>query len=132
MLITSFWLKIPSQFKPVAGWNDYVKESHCNARESFLMWKSKYKHRFGPVCELMTKTRARFKHCLHYCKSIEDKAKADAITRTFLPNDNISFWKDVKIIGKIGSDVLAPTVDDFTGEDNICQSGMIITVTVNC
>ena len=52
---------------------------------------------------------------------IEDKAKADAIAKTFLLKDNISFWKDVKKLGKVGSDVLATTVDGVTGEDNICK-----------
>ena len=84
-----------AKFKPVPGWNDYVKESHCDTREAFLMWRSQGKSCFGPVCELMTKTKAKFKHCLHYCKSIEDKAKTDGIAKKVLLKDNISFWKDV-------------------------------------
>ena len=113
--------KCKSKFKSVPGWNDYVKESHSDARDAFLLWQSQGKPRFGPVCELMTKTRARFKHCLRYCQSIENKARADAIARKFLLKDNISFWKDVKKLGKVGSDVLPSTVDDATGEEDICN-----------
>ena len=52
---------------------------------------------------------------------IEDKAKADAIAKKFLLKNDISFWKDVKKLCKVGSDVLASTVDSVTGEDNICK-----------
>jgi exonuclease III len=105
--------------KTVPGWNEYVKEAHCDAREAFLMWQANGKPRFGPICNLMNKTRARFKHCLRYCRSIEDKARADAIARKFLLKDNVSFWKDVKKLRNVGSDVLASTVGGVTGEKNI-------------
>ena len=86
------------------------------------MWQSQGKPRFGPVGKLMTATRARLKHCLHYCKCIQDKDKVDAIAKKFLLKDNISFWKDVKKLGKVDADVVASTVDGVTGEDNICQN----------
>jgi exonuclease III len=105
----------------IPGWNDYVKESHCDAREAFLMWQAHGKPRFGPVCDLMNKTRARFKYCLRYCKSVEDKAKADAIAKKFLNKDCKNFWKDIKKLNKVGADVLATTVDSVTGENNVCN-----------
>ena len=44
--------KSKTEFKPVPCWNDYVKESHCDARKAFCMWQSQGNPHFGPVCEL--------------------------------------------------------------------------------
>ena len=49
------------------------------------------------------------------------QSQADAIAKKFLLNDSISFCKDVKKLGMVGSDVLASTVDSVTGDDNICE-----------
>ena len=74
--------KSKCKFTPVPGWNDYVKESHSDAREAFLLWQANGKPRAGPICSLMNKTRARFKRCLRYCKSIEDKARYMPLLRS--------------------------------------------------
>ena len=64
----------------------------------------------------MPKTRARFKHCLHTCKSIEDKAYA--IANMLLLKDNM---KEFTRLDKVGSDGLASTVGGVIDDDNICQ-----------
>ena len=65
-------------FQPIAGWNDYIKTAHSDAREGFLLWQSNSKPRFGPICDIMNSSRARFKQCLRFCKSNETRARADA------------------------------------------------------
>ena len=69
----------------------------------------------------MKMSRARFKHCLRFCKSIESKARADALAKKFLLKDNISFWKDIRKINRDGSGVHATTVDGINGEKNITE-----------
>jgi len=53
-----------SKSNQISGWNEYVKEVHSDAREAFIIWQSNSKPRAGSICELMRKTRARFKYCL--------------------------------------------------------------------
>ena len=67
----------------------------------------------------MKTTRARFKHCLRYCRSIENKARADSLARKFIAKDETSFWKDVKKLNITGTNVVASSIDGVTGEDNI-------------
>ena len=93
-------LRSNSHYRPIPGWNDYVKEAHLEARDAFLLWQTNSKARFGPIYENMKTTRARFKHCLRHCKSIETKARADAIAKKYLDKDTSSFWKEIRKIKK--------------------------------
>ena len=52
---------------------DYVSSDHLP-----LMMQ------LGPIYELMKVTRARFKQCLRHFKIIEDKARADALSKKIL------------------------------------------------
>ena len=65
-----FDMKSSGKCKSVPGWNDYVKITHEEAREAFLMWRV-HKPRQGPMFNLMKTTKARFKYALRYCKSVE-------------------------------------------------------------
>ena len=71
-----------------------------------------------PVLYVKT-TRARFKQCLRFCKSNEDRAKADALANNLLQKDNISFWKDVFKMNRTDSNVLASTINGVTGDQSI-------------
>jgi len=77
-------------------WNDYFKIAHSDAREAFLLWQSNSKPRFGPICDIMNSSRSRFKQCLRFCKSNDDRARADALANKLLLNDNVCFWKLAK------------------------------------
>jgi len=101
------------KFQPIAGWNDYVKTAH------FLLWQSNSKPRFGPICDIMNSSRARFKQCLRFCKSNE--TRADALTIKPLLNYNVCFWKEVSKKNRIGSNVLASTINGVTSENNITK-----------
>ena len=67
----------------------------------------------------MKTTPARFKQCLGFCKSNEDRAKADALANNLLQKDNISFWKDVFKMNRTDSNVLASTINGVTGDQSI-------------
>jgi len=112
------------KFQPIDGRNDYVKTAHSDARQAFLLWQSNSKPRFGPISEIMNSSRARFKQCLRFCKSNEDRAQADALATKLLLNDNVCFWKEVRKMNRTDSNVLASTINAVTGENNIIRYGM--------
>ena len=64
--------------------------------------------------------RARFKQALRHCKSIETRAKADALARSLLNKDTRTFWKEIKAVTS-NTSVLADTVDNVTGEAEIAD-----------
>ena len=84
-----------------------------------LLWQCNSKPRFGPLCDLMKRTRARFKQRLRFCKSNDDRVRADALANKLLKRDDISFWKDVSKMNRINSNVLASTISGISGECNI-------------
>ena len=115
-------LALPKRrFKQVPGWNDYCRETHCAAREAFLLWQANRKPRQGVFFDNMKRTRAQFKASLRYCKSIESKARADAIARKFMLKDTKSFWKEIKNINSDGCSVLPSSVGKVSGDQNICH-----------
>ena len=67
----------------------------------------------------MIKPTARLKHCVCYQKSVEDKAKSDAIVSTQGQHQLLERCK--KNLGKVGSDVLVSRVDGVNSKDIICQ-----------
>ena len=79
------------------------------------------KPRQGPTFQLMKSTQARFKYALRYCKSIESRARADALAKKLLLKDDVSFWKDIKKISSPEGNVIANTVDGISGEKVIAQ-----------
>ena len=86
----------------VPGWNDYVKEAHTEARYYYILWRDMGKHKHGPYCELMRKTRLHFKYLLKQCQQREDMARADAMAKSMQAKDAVSFWKNVSKTYKKG------------------------------
>ena len=64
----------------------------------------------------MKRNRARFKRCLRFCKSNDDRVRADALANRLLKRDDISFWKDVSKMNRINSNVLTSTINGVSGE----------------
>ena len=56
-----------------------------------------------------------------FCKSNEDRARADALAIKPLLNYNVCFWKEVSKMNRTGSNVLASTINGVTGENNITK-----------
>ncbi len=57
----------------VLGWNDYCKEAHSQARDSYLAWRDIGRPRHGIVFDQMKKSRAYFKYLLRESKSDDSK-----------------------------------------------------------
>ncbi len=72
-LKSSFKLK----FKPIAGWNDYCKDLHCESREAFLQWKANNKPRYGPLYDIMRRKHANFKYAFRKCRNDLDRKRCD-------------------------------------------------------
>ena len=79
----SVFYKKKKPYKVIPGWHEYCSEAHMEAREAFLTWQSCNKPRFGPIYENVSKYRAQFKSALRFCRSQENKARADALLRSF-------------------------------------------------
>ena len=56
----------------VPGWNDSVTDLHAEARDAYVLWHNFGKPRFGPLCQLMRRTRLSFKYAIRQVKRNED------------------------------------------------------------
>ena len=100
----------------IAGWNEACTELHAEARDAFLLWINSGKPRQGATFELMSKSRARFKHALRQCKDASSHHTADSIAKKLLKCDSRGFWKEVKKLNNKDKDVPLPeTIDGQTG-----------------
>ena len=104
----------------VPGWNEYVRDSHTEARHAYVTWRDFGKPRQGPVHELMRSTRLRFKYALRQCQSRQETARADALARNLSSKDMTSFWKSIKTINNKRIP-LASTINGVTGEHDISE-----------
>ena len=75
----------------VPGWNDSVTDLHSEACDAYVQWRDFGKPRFGPLCQLMRRTRIIFKYAVRQVKRNEDRARADAMAKDLESNDK-SFW----------------------------------------
>ena len=79
----------------VPGWNDYVKEAHCDARNCYILWRNMGKPKQGPICQLMRRSRLHFKYLLKQCQQREEMVRADAMAKSLHSKDVSTFWKNV-------------------------------------
>jgi len=108
-----------SQFV-IPGWNDYVREAHTEARYAYVTWRDFGKPRHGPVSDLMKTTRLRFKYALRQCQAKEETARADALAKSLVNKDTVSFWKSVKRMNN-KTVPQANSVNGVVGSTNICD-----------
>ena len=87
--------KTSCQYYVVPGWNDYVKEAHCDARNCYILWGNVGKPRQGPICQLMRRSRLHFKYLLKQCQQREEMVRADAMAKSMHSKYVSSFWKNV-------------------------------------
>lgn len=104
----------------IPGFNDYVRELHTAARQSYLIWRNCGKPRSGPWCESMRHTRLAFKYALRQCKILEETHRADAMAKSLDNGDINSFWKKVKTTHN-KSVPLPVKVNEAVGSDDIAN-----------
>ena len=102
----------------IPGWNDYVKDQHQDARNSYVLWRNSGKPRQGPIADTMRRSRLNCKYALRQCHAMEDTARADAMAKSLQNKDVRGFWRSVsKHYNKAIS--LATTVGGATNPDDI-------------
>ena len=105
----------------VAGWKEYCSSSHGEARAAFLEWASHGKPRQGHLFDNMSRSRAYFKYTLRQCRANQDRIQSDNLARKLLSTKTKQFWKEVNKISGSVSAPLAFTVDNTSGQKNICD-----------
>ena len=116
-----FLLQQPKlRHKKIPGWNEYVKQSHELARDSFLFWRANGSPRYGECYQKMRVTRANFKLAIRQCKQDESRHAADSLARHLINKDNI-FWKDVKQMQGNTTPPSAATIGGVSGNKAVCE-----------
>ena len=108
-------------FKGLPGWNEFCKELHQDARDSFLLWRANRSPRFGPLYDDMRRKRAHFKYALRQCKRDKDRKTSDSLAKKFLLKDSKTFWKEIKKINNSKISAASTTVGGAVGKDQICD-----------
>ena len=108
------------KYGQLPGWNDFVKEHHSAARQSYLIWCTHDKPRQGPIHRAMCLTRSRFKLAFRECKRNQDQIINDKIAEKFLEKDSKSFWKEINKLNKHKLN-LPDSIESVTGNTNIAN-----------
>ncbi|KAG0722961.1 hypothetical protein GWK47_043523 [Chionoecetes opilio] len=108
------------RWRQVPGWNEFVREAHSAARESFLEWRAGGGPRWGPLAERMRSTRARFKLCLMWCKSHEHQLRAQSLADKLAAGHSYNFWRGVRSMNP-GSHTLPLRVNHAVGKEGIAS-----------
>ena len=104
----------------VPGWNEYVKDIHQHARETFLLWRENGSPRVGPLALLMRRTRAHFKLALRQCQANEAQLRADGFSANLSANNHRQFWNGIQsVTPKVNK--LAQRVGNAVGEAAISE-----------
>ena len=107
-----------SSFRPVAGWNEYVKEHYSIAQDALWWWKYHNKTNNGAIYHNMRSSKFRFKNAPRSVRKSEEMIRADAIGSDLLNNYQDLFWKEVKELNSCKS-ILTKIIDGISGEFNI-------------
>ena len=82
----------------VPGWNEFVKDLHQHARDTFLHWRENGSPRNGPLALMMRRTRAHFKLALRQCQANEAQLRADALSANLTVKNHSQFWKSLQTV----------------------------------
>ena len=104
----------------VPGWNDYVKEAHCDARNCYMLWRNMGKPKQGPICQLMRRSMLYFKYLLKQCQQRKEMVRADTMAKSMHSKDVSSFWKRVSKTYKKGVPI-ANVVNGANNPSSICD-----------
>jgi len=109
-----------SDFKCVHGWNEYVYEAKAAASDAHYLWCQWNKPKFGPLFDLMRRTRAKYKYAIRHCRQQEKQIQADTLPQHLSKQNFSSFWRKV-------SKTVSPSmpnsseVGQATGPNDICS-----------
>lgn len=80
----------------VPGWNQYVRDSHWEARTHFKRWVQEGKPFSGPVWKAMTESRQTFKKNLKCLQNNREQVKMDVLVTHHDNKSFKQFWKQTK------------------------------------
>ena len=98
-----------------------MQDKYDTSRAAFLDWVTCGRPRSGAVFEHMSRSRARFKLALRFCRQHEDQLKADACAKSMDLGNCKKFWRDVKRISDGKATKYANSVNDVTADENIAE-----------
>ena len=105
-----------------AGWNSICADLHATAREAFLLWRSHGKPRFGPVFEIMRRSRSNFKSALRKCKDLASQKQADNLASKLINSKDKDFWREIKKVNSQSKvTTVTETIEKCSGEENIAE-----------
>ena len=102
------------------GWNDYVRDVHAMARESFLTWQAAGKPRNGLVFDIMKRSRAIFIYAMRHCKRAEAQTRADKLASNMSSKNYRCFWNDIRK-AQMNKTACATCIDSLSGAENIVK-----------
>ena len=95
-------LKVPmnkirdNKYAQLSGWNQYCKEVHSLARDTFTIWNEAGKPRRDVLADNMRRTRSQFTHAIQFCKQNTESIVSDKIANRLLKRDTQEFWSEIK------------------------------------
>ena len=107
------------KFTPVPGWNEYCKQLHARARDSFLLWVRNGKIRYGVLFEEMKAKRRDFINALNYCKTNRNEIIDRKIASNFKNKKMKDFWKCVSKKKNVYDNKVTETIDGFENAADI-------------
>ena len=113
--------RLNSNFKKcVPGWNDYVYEAKSAASDAHYLWCQWNKPKFGPLFDLMRRTRAKYKYAIRYCRQQEKQIQADSLAQHLSKQNFSSFWR--KVSKTVSPSMCSSSkVGQATGPNDICS-----------
>ena len=66
----------------VPGFNEHLKELHCEAMAQYLIWRDAGRPRTGESHSDMRVSRLCFKYAFRQCRANENMMRADALTHS--------------------------------------------------
>ena len=100
------------------GWSEYVSDLYEFSRETYRVWLDNNKPRQGPIHDIYTQSKRRFKYALRLIKKNEDALRKEALAKKLSNLNPAEFWREVASINN--SNVPLPSsIGDATGADNI-------------
>ena len=103
-----------------AGWNDLAKPYKDEAISWHKMWKLNNSPHSGFLSDMRKVSRARYHYAIRSLKKNSDDVTAIKLAENLVLNKSKDFWQEVRKMKGVKAH-LANTVDDITGEDNICD-----------
>jgi len=76
-------------------WNDFVLKARKSASHAYKLWHQWNKPKYGPLFDLVQRTRALYKYTVRFCRKHEQQVEADENANFLAQKNYNSFWKGV-------------------------------------